>query len=219
MTTLCEIQLSCPICFSEFSSRAVQFTNSFGGKRTDFHECAVGAQPLPYFIHTCSKCGYTGREGDFGEEVELSPAIKEHVWDELAPKVPDGPMTGSDKYEFAAKVAMWQGAGPRPVAELLLRAAWCCVDENDVEAERYFRRQASRMFEAALANRDGVEPDERAGLTYLVGELWRRIGDLRRAGEWFDSVPGEVTSRRRQQWIIDAARQQQIDPREWFELT
>lgn len=218
MTTLCQIQLSCPICFNEFSSRAVMSTNSFGGKRTDFHERAAGTQPLPYMIHTCSKCGYTGSERDFGEEVEVSATMKERVWDELAPKVPDGPMTGSDKYEFAAKVAIWQGAGPRAIAMLLLRAAWCCVDEDDVEAERYFRRKAAWMFEQALASYDGVERDERAALTYLVGELWRRVGDLSQARQWFDSVPGEITNRHSQQWILDAATQQRFNPREWFGL-
>jgi uncharacterized protein len=219
MTTLRQIELSCPICSNEFTSRAVLSTNSLGGRRTDFQEFAVGAQPLPYLIHTCCKCGYTAGERDFGEDVEVAPTIREHVWDELAPKVPDGPMTGSDKYEFAAKVAIWQGAGPRVVAELLLRAAWCCVDEDDIEAERYFRRAASWTFQRALATGDEVVREERATLTYLVGELWRRVGDLERAREWFDSVPREIIDGRREQWILDAAKQQRDDPREWFELT
>lgn len=219
MTTLRQIELMCPICSNEFSSRAILSTNAFGGRRTDFHACAIGPQPLPYLVHTCSKCGYTGDERGFGEEVEVGPMLKEHVWDELAPKVPDGPMTGSDKYEFAAKVAIWQGAGSRAIAELLLRAAWCCVDEDDIEAERYFRREAAWMFDRALVTRGGVGREERATLTYLVGELWRRVGDLKRARVWFDSVPREVIDPRDQQWILDAAQQQRDDPQEWFELT
>ena len=41
----------CPICDHCFDSQAVVSTNSFGGKRTDFHERAAGTQPLPYLIH------------------------------------------------------------------------------------------------------------------------------------------------------------------------
>jgi uncharacterized protein (DUF2225 family) len=216
MTTLRQIELTCPICFNKFASQAVLSTNSFGGKRTDFHERAVGAQPLPYFIHMCSRCGYTGSEKDFSDEAEVSPVIKEHVWDELAPKLPSGIVTGSDKYEFAAKVSMWQGAEPRRVADLLLRAAWCCVDEGDIEAERYFRRHAAWMFEKSLASFDGVERDERAVLTYLVGELWRRVGDVKQAREWFEKVTDEITNPQAQQWVLDAARQQRDHPREWF---
>lgn len=216
MTTLRQIELSCPVCGNGFASQAVLSTNSFGGKRTDFHERAAGTQPLPYFVHMCSRCGYTGSERDFGDEAEVGPLLKEHVWDELAPRLPSGNVTGSDKYDFAARVATWQGCEPRRVADLYLRAAWCCVDEGDVEAERYYRRHASWMFERALAAFDGVEREERAVLTYLVGELWRRVGDIKQAGEWFDRVADEVVNLQTQQWVLDAARQQATCPREWF---
>jgi uncharacterized protein (DUF2225 family) len=125
-------------------------------------------------------------------------------------------LPGSEKYEFAAKVAMWQGCEPRRVADLQLRAAWCCVDEGDIEAERYFRRHAAWTFERALASYDGVDREERAVLTYLVGELWRRVGDTAKAREWFQRVEDEITNVATQQWILDAARQQRDCPREWF---
>ena len=123
---------------------------------------------------------------------------------------------GSEKYEAAARVAEWAGAEPRQVADLLLRAAWCCVDEGDVEAERYFRRRAAWAFEQALSAYDGVAREERAVLTYLVGELWRRVGDGRQARRWFEAVGQEVTDAGSQQWVLDASRQQKDAPREWF---
>ena len=216
MTTLQQIELQCPVCENRFRSQAVVSTNSFGGKRTDFHERAAGTQPLPYLVHTCDRCGYTGAERDFTEEAEVTPVLREHVWNELAPVVGKTPMTGSEKYEAAAKVAEWQGLEPRHVADLLLRAAWCCVDEGDIEAERFFRRKAAWAFEEALNAWDGVAREERAVLTYLVGELWRRVGDQRLAREWFNRVPNEIVDQATQQWVLDAARQQRDCPREWF---
>ncbi|GAC1650920.1 MAG: DUF2225 domain-containing protein [Gemmatimonadaceae bacterium] len=216
MTTLQQIDLHCPVCDHGFRSQAVMSTNSFGGKRTDFHERAAGTQPLPYLIHMCSRCGYSGAERDFSEEADVTPLLKEHVWNELAPQVATGAVTGSEKYEAAAKVAEWQGLEPRHVADLYLRAAWCCVDEADSEAERFFRRKAAWMFEAALESFDGVAREERAVLTYLVAELHRRIGDSGTAGRWFNRVPGEITDSHSQRWIVDAARQQRDCPREWF---
>jgi uncharacterized protein (DUF2225 family) len=216
MTTLQQIELRCPICESRFRSQAVVSTNSFGGKRTDFHERAAGTQPLPYLIHTCVKCGYSGSERDFTEEADVSPTLKEMVMSELAPCAAGGCLTGSEKYEAAAKVAEWQGMEPRHVADLLLRAAWCCVDEGDIEAERFFRRKAAWKFEESLDSFDGVPREERAVLTYLVGELWRRIGDAGQSHAWFDRVTGEIVDGTTQQWIVDAARQQRDCPREWF---
>ena len=216
MTTLQHIELRCPICDNRFRSQAVVSTNSFGGKRTDFHERAAGTQPLPYLIHMCSRCGYSGSERDFTEDADVSPMLKEHVWNELAPKLACASAAGSEKYEAAALVAEWQSMDARYVADLLLRAAWCCVDEGDTEAERFFRRRAAWMFERALGSYDGVAPEERAVLTYLVGELWRRTGDMKKAAAWFDRVEDEITDPQAQQWVIDASRQQRDCPREWF---
>lgn len=216
MTTLQAIELSCPICETSFRSQTVVSTNSFGGKRTDFHERAAGTQPLPYLIHTCNRCGYSGSERDFGDEADVSTTLREHVWNELAPMLATGAITGSEKYEAAGKVAEWQAMEPRYVADLLLRAAWCCVDEGDVEAERFFRRKAAWKFEEALESFDGVSREERAVLTYLVGELWRRVGDSTQASAWFGRVPAEIVDVQTQQWVSDAARQQRDCPREWF---
>lgn len=219
MTTLQQIELQCPVCETRFRSQAVISTNSFGGKRTDFHERAAGTQPLPYLVHMCDQCGYTGAERDFTEEADVTSMVREHVWTELAPALTlprPGAILGSEKYEAAAKVAEWQALEPRHVADLLLRAAWCCVDEGDVEAERFFRRKAAWAFEHALDAFDGVAREERAVLTYLVGELWRRVGDAATARAWFDRVPGEVIDPTTQQWVLDASRQQRDSPREWF---
>ncbi len=216
MTTLQHIDLRCPVCDNRFRSQAVVSTNSFGGKRTDFHERAAGTQPLPYLIHMCGRCGYSGSERDFTEEAEVSPMLREHVWNELAPKLACTSATGSEKYEAAAQVAEWQSMDARYVADLLLRAAWCCVDEGDIEAERFFRRRAAWMFERALGSYDGVARDERAVLTYLVGELWRRTGDTKAAAVWLGRVANEVVDPPAQQWVVEAARQQRECPREWF---
>jgi hypothetical protein len=72
------------------------------------------------------------------------------------------------------------------------------------------------MFEESLQAYDAVPQEERAILTYLVGELWRRIGDTMKAAMWFDRVAGEVTDLQSQQWVVDAADQQKMNPREWF---
>lgn len=215
MTTLRQIELRCPSCGHQFGSQAVASTNGFGGKRTDFHEQAAGTQPLPYQVHMCTWCGYSGAERDFTEQTDISPLVREHVWNELSPRV-SALTPGSEKYEAAAKIAAWQGADIRTVGDLLLRAAWCCVEEGDVEAERYFRRQAAWALEEALEAYDLVPKDERAVLVYLIGELWRRVGDWKQSAVWFDRVAKEVVDADAQRWIINAAHRQRTDPLEWF---
>ncbi len=172
MTTLQLIELCCPVCDNHFRSRAVEATDSPAGKRTAFHDESLGAAPSRYLVHRCDRCGFSGVEADFTGETELSMMVIDHVWNELAPLVANNTGAASEKYEAAAKVAEWRGADPRHAAELWLRAAWCCVAEEDVEAERFFQRKAARRFEAALFAFDDVPREDRALLTCLTGELW-----------------------------------------------
>jgi len=141
--------------------------------------------------------------------------VRRHVWNELAPRVRRDGMPPSEKFEFAAKVAEWDGASTRDVAELWLRAAWCCVNEGDSEAERFYRRHAVWRFEECFADYT-TDRAERPALAYLIGELWRRIGDTACATEWFERVPLEITNEDEQGWYSVWAKRQQSDPLEWF---
>ena len=218
MTSLRPIDLVCPVCDTHFRSQAVVSTNSFGGKRTDFHESAAGHQPLPYLLHTCSGCGYTGVERGFVEGSEVTPGICSRVLTEITPLLAAGSLSlPSERYEAAARIASWQGEPARRIADLLLRAAWCCVDDNDREGERYFRRAAAERFAEALESIDGVPPADRAVLTYLTGELWRRIGHDAEAHRWFTAVATEIIDPVEQAWVLTITRQQRTDPREWFD--
>ena len=89
MTSLQPIDLVCPVCDNHFRSQSVLATNSFGGKRTDFHERAAGAQPLPYLVHCCSACGYSGVAQSFAEGTEVTPQVREKVLTVLTPRAAD----------------------------------------------------------------------------------------------------------------------------------
>lgn len=217
-TPLQPVTLSCPVCAAPFASRVVTGTTAFGGKRTDFQERVAGPDPLPHLIHSCPDCGYTGVTADYDpEHEELEHGVRAQVWDVLAPRARDGRLrVGSEKYEAAALCAEWAGQAARFLADYWLRAAWCAVHEGDTEAERFYRRRAVAFFSAALDSYDGVADEERAVLTYLVGELYRRIGDRAQAAQWLGRVPDAVRDPVAQQWVVDLAAQQAHAPREWF---
>ncbi|HEY7395032.1 MAG TPA: DUF2225 domain-containing protein [Gemmatimonadaceae bacterium] len=216
MTTLKTIDLTCPNCDWQFSSEALALEERGERKHADFRPDVHVVQTLSYGVHLCERCGFAGPEQWFTDKTTVSYEVRHHVWDELTPKLSSAAPLASEKCEFAAKVAMWDSALPREIGDLWLRAAWCCVAEGDIEAERYYRRHAAWSFEEALETYDGVDPKERAVLTYLVGELWRRVGDSGRAKEWFEAVDEEIVDRNGQAWIARCAKQQRDDPREWL---
>ena len=196
MLTLEWIDLHCPVCASVFESMAASSTDDEGH---DYYidpstPVSTAIAMLPFLVHVCRRCGYTGAVSDFGEDVEITDDLRARVWAELAPqlgasvRIPWLALTiaGSDKYDGAARIAEWRGDDARHVAELWIRAAWCCVDEDDVEAERYYARHAARWFAKALDVHGEFADDERATMAYRLGELWMRIGDLGQASAWFD---------------------------------
>ena len=222
MTTLQQIKLDCPVCETHFASLAGRTSAAAGLRRSDFRDDNPGRSTLPYLVHVCVCCGYAGLVEQFDPSVEITSDLRDRVWSELAPRLPAVPSmlllphAGSEKFEASAKVAEWQHADARHVAELWLRAAWCCEDEGDTEAERYFRRKAAWSFDEALDSYDSIARDERAAITYLVGELWRRIGDDAQAATWFARVPFEVVDSTAQEYIVAVARRQAEEPGEWL---
>lgn len=217
MTRLRPIDLVCPVCDNHFRSQSVLSTNSYGGKRTDFHERAVGEQPLPYYVHMCSGCGFSGADRDFVEGAQVTSYVRSQVLSILTPRLAQDRLdSASDRYAAAAQVAEWKGENPSRIADQLLRAAWCCLDDGDHEGERFYRRAAAQKFADALALDGVVQRIERAVITYLIGELWRRVGEATSAEDWLARVEGEIVDLDEQQWVVDAARQQRHAPREWF---
>ena len=196
MMTLKWIDLHCPVCESVFESMAASANDEAG---QDFYidastPASIAIAVLPFLVHVCPRCGYVGSVADFGDEVEITDDVRARVQAELAPhlgtsvRIPWLALTvaGSDKYDGAARIAEWRGDDARRVAELWVRAAWCCVDEGDVEAERYYTRHAARWLANALDSFGEFDENEQTTMAYRLGELWLRIGDTRQANAWFE---------------------------------
>jgi hypothetical protein len=218
MLTLQWIELMCPVCELVFETIAVV---TGGDDSVETAEAGLGhtaAGLLPYLVHVCHRCGYAGDVESFGDDIEITSAVRARVWAELAPtlapavRIPWLLLTapGSEKHEGAAKVAEWRGTNALTVAALWIRAARCAVDEGDFEAERYYVRFAARWFAEAL-RRNEVARRERATIAYGLGGLWLRVGDVRAAATWFERVIDEVNDDVAQQPVAEAARRKTRD--------
>jgi hypothetical protein len=212
MVKLERIRLTCPVCGTTFESIAVVPNHAGEGENAALPEITSVADVLPFLVHVCRRCGYAGGGDAFGDDVEVTPAVRERVWAELAPTLarsmrlpwPFLTAPGSEKHEGAAKVAEWRGADALAIAELWIGAARCARGEGDHEAQRYFARRAARWFAEGL-ERDEVAAADRASMAYGLGELWYHIGDTPNATEWFERVAREVTDLTTQGPLMEAA--------------
>ncbi|MHB1223043.1 MAG: DUF2225 domain-containing protein [Gemmatimonadaceae bacterium] len=207
--------LQCPRCGTWFLTTVVASPMPVAYTRTDFHQRVPGLEPVAHLAHVCTSCGFAGVD----RNVQSDPVGAASM---LALRAPDArPLatettTASERYETAAAIAEHQGGGAWEVAELYLAAAWCCVEERDMEAQRFFRRKAAWAFEEALSSYDAVQAGDRALLTYVVGALWRRSGDRARANAWFHWVAETASTDGGRGWLRALAVQQRDAPREWL---
>ncbi len=215
MTTSIDTPQTCPCCGNTFESPMLMSTNQFA-TATDFMPVTGGMPFIPLEIHTCPKCGYSAC-GMFMGEAEVPADIKSLTHERLAPLVKAERPSAAQGYKFAAMILEWRGAPEEPVAQLYLRAAWCCrlgFGGDGEEDERFFLREAVERLEAVIGN--GTIEENVAPVTYLVGELYRRLGDTVQAERWFQRVPEAVGDDDTLGWLLDAAVQQQTDPKEEF---
>jgi uncharacterized protein (DUF2225 family) len=219
MTTIIPQDLTCPGCDATFETRSVASTNSFGPRTTDFCQYAGGAQPLPFQVHTCPQCGFSGYEGDFADSA-LDPAVIGLIRERLAPLVAEARGDAARRFEFAAMIADWRGDTPFDIGWLYLKAAWCCqmsrADGGMTEAERGYREKAIASFATAVEQLLAPS-DALLSCVYLVGEQYRRLGRPEQAAIWFDRVVATASDGVGDRRLAELAVQQRDQPREFFD--
>ena len=89
-------------------------------------------------------------------------------------------------------------------AQAYLKAAWMAEDETNIDSGNRFREHAKAYFAKALENHEVEEEEKVPVITYLVGELNRRLGRFSEAIEWFSRVKSEDL------WLIKLCKQQEF---------
>ncbi len=207
MTKYKEDDYICPTCSNEFSAKSV-VSLSHRGQDSDFFPHYVGDNPLPYFLITCDKCTYTAYPEDFDvakkEETSVTMTfIKRIVAKPLAKKLPEIAL----RFYLAANIYEETHRNPYHIANLYLRGSWGCRVEEARKAEIELQQLAIKFFKQALSRSTLENPDNEPVVTYLIGELYRRLEDRKSARDWFFRVP-DVIIDPEHNWILELTQKQ-----------
>ncbi|MBU5488218.1 DUF2225 domain-containing protein [Clostridium sp. MSJ-8] len=192
--SLFDRKITCPICGNEFTTKSVKVNSvRIASKDSDFFVRYKTGNPYLYDIWTCEKCGYTAMKSDFDKiksfekdilKEQLLPKWKERHFNEI--------MTPSDaleKYKLALINASILGRSKGTLGFILLRIAWMYRLEEDEEKENHFLTQSVKCFEEAFSTEPfPIYGLQRDSLTYLIGDLYRRIGEYDKALTWYSNV-------------------------------
>jgi uncharacterized protein len=214
MTTLQPHQFTCPLCGNMFESQIVASTNSFGKLHSDLYKEAEGEQPVCYFVHTCTNCGYTGYEGDFQPQ-SFDKDFLGRVQEIITPEIKGKDIKTNGNFYLAALCADWRNAPAYVLARIYHMGAWCFRIRGEFDKELFFLGEAVFNFEKALKQSD-TPKENRAVYTYLIGDIYRRMKDPERAKEWYGKVEQAIKEYGGDPKFIEFARRQLSSPSDYF---
>ncbi len=202
-----EIELACWVCGEVFlreEPRAYALT----GRGSDLCPQPVGVNPLPLLLHTCPTCGFTA-DGRGFQSSESDEGVREWVLaGGLSSVVAQLPEAEYTRYEIAA---VCHGRRREPsalqLAEYYLAASWLAQLEGALDVVADYQSEAAQHLERALLIGE-IEDKEQAVMTYLVGELRRRLGEFDAALQLFDEAAVQFTQHGGPKWMISALGQQ-----------
>jgi uncharacterized protein len=197
-----------------FESQLVASTNSFGKLHSDLYKEAEGVQPVCYFVHTCTNCGYTGYEGDF-EPQDFNTVFRGLVQENITPEIKDRTIETNGHFYLAALCAEWRGAPFTVLARIYHMGAWCCRIKGEKVKERFYLEKAAFYFEKALEMAD-TPGENKAVYTYLIGDIYRRLGEAEKAKEWYTKVEQAIKEYGGEPRFAEYARRQMSDPADIF---
>jgi uncharacterized protein (DUF2225 family) len=182
-TELSLADFTCGFCGQKFTDKIIWSTNVME-QDAELRPLTMGLDPLPYYVHACPHCGYTD-----GDPVQLTDPEKAAIGKFLTAYRQDhgGTVAGAGKYEVLANVYIIRKLPAEKIAYAYQRAAWLADDSHDEAAARRYRAATLEYLVKALENH-GVEAKKVPTLTYLAGELNRRLGRFDEALQWFSRV-------------------------------
>ena len=211
MTTIFEETVHCPCCKKSLTLKILGSTSSVGCY-TDFHGITMGYAPLPILMNTCPDCGFSGYSQDF--KTPLDSHLKNQIGTVITPLCKAEEMNAGRRYELYAKIREMAGANAWELGQEYLKGAWAAFDEQTGN-EAHLRQLAINYFEKALAEHL-VPPDEEPNITYLIGELYRRIGEIENAHRYFSYVIQQAQAIPAWEGLAKYAIQQRDNPQERF---
>jgi uncharacterized protein (DUF2225 family) len=208
MSTLLTRSATCPVCNHAFDYGVPLSTNAAGGVETDFRARPVGLDPLPLTVLTCGRCSYSADTGAFEQPVAPAAAYQlKALADQLFTATP---VPHSRRFQLAATLMEIGGRSPSDIGWMYLRAAWLARDEAIADAEALYQRRALEAFQKHLA--DEPHAVDAGQITYLVGELARRLADFETACTHLARVPRQERLYPTAQKMLARAREQDASP-------
>lgn len=203
--------VTCPVCGAIIQAVSVKNSSCKIIKRdSDLFNYYSNINPYFYNVWLCNKCGYAAMKSDF---LKIREFQKDLIKQNISPKwhsknYPDvyDINIALERYKLSLLNYTVIKAPSSKKAMNCLKIAWMYRLLKDSEHEQLFLSTALEGFVDAYANEKcPIYGMDKFTLIYLIGELYRRIGQTDKALLWFSNV---ITTSGVSQKLKDKARDQ-----------
>ena len=186
--------VTCPVCGSVFKARSVKNSSyRIEEKQSDYFIRYSIVNPYFYDVWLCNDCGYAAMKSEFDKIKEFQKdSVKTNISSKWHGK-DYGQIYDLDiaieRYKLSLLNFTVINAPASKKAMNCLKIAWMYRIKGDAEKEMTFLKNALEGFNTAFSNeRCPIFGMDLHTLTYLIGELNRRVGNYEEALLWFSKV-------------------------------
>jgi len=166
---------------------------------SDFHKIYEFVNPIYYAITTCNECNYSARNDDYDkvtleyhkEIIDLALSIKNSKKNVIFKNEKNPPLEEVvNKHLLAIYFyKSFKPENPNIIAGLYMHLVWLYREAGNKEKEIEYIKYAIEYYIKTYEK--GIYIPEKIGIPgimYLIGELYRRIGNYPDAVQWFSRV-------------------------------
>lgn len=188
------IDKTCPICEKTFKVTRMRGRQILLKQDSDFCSWFKDVNPYYYSIWVCPHCNYASTEDHFEKiypptNEKLKKALQEYQEPHIDLCGERDAAQALASYEQAIFCCEAIGAPASRLAELYLKMSWICRQNERADDEKTFLEKASAKYDEALS-RERLPIGNLSGLavTYLIGDMSRRLGNLEKASLYFSKI-------------------------------
>lgn len=186
--------VQCPVCSEEFRTKKVRTSKLRLVKQDeDFMPYYKEENPIKYKVFVCPNCGFAATEEKYDSISSLGKGKIEKEVSSKWKKRSYGNIRTVDEAIETCKLALYEGQLLEEsrvyLGSIALNIAWLHRMKEEEDEEKRFLEIAKKLYEDAYYKEDLLNTNmDEVKLSYLVGELYRRLGDSKTAVQWFNTV-------------------------------
>lgn len=189
-----EKKVDCPVCGSKFTTYAVKVNSPrMLGQDSDFFINYGVINPYLYDVWICNRCGYTSMKADFAK---IKTYQKDTIFLKITPKWTPREYPAElsikqaiEKYKLALINSMVLERPSSSNGMICLKIAWMYRLLKDTTNELIYLEKALISLTDAYMKEDfpmyGMQRDS---MTYLIGELNRKLNHFEEALKWYSKA-------------------------------